>query len=295
MIGQEGLTETGDLLGTLRYLAPERLRGQVDHRSDLYSLGLTLYELLVLRPTFDETDREALTHQLTRSEPPRLERLDLPVPHDLATIVHKAIAREPADRYQTAAALASDLNRFLEDRPIAARRLGPLGVAWRWCRRNPAVASLLWLLALLLIGGTIGSSVAAYHYNLLAGSERTARQATNEALQVADRHATEAREVIGFFIDDMIGAATPENKLGRHVSVDEVLARADQAIEGKFPGQPLVEASIRRTLGIADQKIGRNDQAARHLSRASRPARCGSGPRSPGHPVPFERPRCGSA
>ncbi len=268
VVGQESLTDTGDLLGTLRYLAPERLRGQVDQRSDLYSLGLTLYELLALRPAFGETDRGALIQQLTRSEPPRLERLDPAVPRDLATIVHQAIAREPADRYQTAATLASDLNRFLEDRPIAARRLGPLGVAWRWCRRNPAVASLLWLLGLLLVGGTIGSSVAAYHYNRLARSERAVRQATHVALRVADRHATEAQEVIGFFIDDMIGAATPEKKLGRPVSVDEVLARADRAIEGKFPGQPLVEASIRRTLGIADQKIGRLDQAERHLSRA---------------------------
>jgi tetratricopeptide (TPR) repeat protein len=268
VIGQQGLTDTGELLGTLRYLAPERLRGRVDRRSDLYALGLTLYELLALRPAFGETDREALIQQLTRSEPPRLVRLDPAVPRDLATIVHKAMARDPADRYQTAGALAADLDRFLEDRPIAARRLGPLGVTWRWCRRNPAVAGLLWLLALLLVGGTIGSSVAAYWYNRLARSERAARQATHEALQLADRHATEAQEVIAFFIDDMIGAATPEKKLGRPVSVDEVLVRADRAIEGKFPGQPLVEASIRHTLGTADQKIGHYDQAERHLLRA---------------------------
>jgi serine/threonine protein kinase/Flp pilus assembly protein TadD len=264
----DDLTHSGDLVGTVRYMAPERFRGGADARSDVYSLGATLYEMLTLRPAFESNDRLELIERISRESPTRPRRHDPRIPRDLETVTQKAMAREPADRYPSAAALASDLNRFLEDRPIAARRLGPLGVCWRWCRRNPAVASLLWLLALLLVGGTIASSVAAYRYNQLARSERAARQATHEALRVADRHAMEAQEVIGFFIDDMIGAATPEKKLGRPVSVDEVLARADRAIEGKFPGQPLVEASIRQTLGEADQKLGRYDQAERHLTRA---------------------------
>ena len=139
----EDLTHTGDVVGTLRYLAPERLRGQSDPRGDVYSLGLTLYELLTLRPAFDAADRERLIQQVTQGEPPRPRQLDAGVPRDLETIVLKAIAREPGHRYATAAALAEDLQRFLEDRPIRARRVSWAGRLLRWGRRNKAVAALL--------------------------------------------------------------------------------------------------------------------------------------------------------
>ena len=112
------LTHTGDLLGTLRYMAPERIGGRGDARADIYGLGATLFELICGRPAFDETDRAALLHQLLHRVPPRPRQLDPRVPRDLETIVLKAMAREPAHRYTTAAELAEDLRRFLEDRPI---------------------------------------------------------------------------------------------------------------------------------------------------------------------------------
>jgi eukaryotic-like serine/threonine-protein kinase len=139
----EDLTGTGDVVGTLRYLAPERLRGQSDPRGDVYSLGLTMYELLTLRPAFDAADRERLIQQVTQGEPPRPRQLDPGVPRDLETIVLKAIAREPAQRYATASALGDDLQRFFEDRPIRARRISWAGRLLRWGRRNKAVAALL--------------------------------------------------------------------------------------------------------------------------------------------------------
>src|SRR5208283_3021955 len=86
----EDLTDTGDILGTLRYMAPERFRGHSDARSDIYGLGLTLYELLTLRPAFEETDRSRLIDLVTRAEPPHLLNLDPAIPRDLATIMHKA-------------------------------------------------------------------------------------------------------------------------------------------------------------------------------------------------------------
>ena len=133
----EDLTHTGDIVGTIRYMAPERFHGRCDARSDIYALGLTLYELLAKRPAFDESDRGKLIKQVTDTEPPRLRQLDRKLPRDLETIVHKAIEREPAHRYATAEELAEDLRRFLEDRPIAARPITAAERLWRWCRRNP--------------------------------------------------------------------------------------------------------------------------------------------------------------
>src|SRR5207253_1279838 len=110
--GAEALTETGDVVGTLRYLAPERFRGVSDARSDVYSLGLTLYELLALRPPFDDRDRVQLIQRVLHEEPPPPRRLDPRVPRDLETVVLKAGAKEPRQRYASAAALAEDLRRF---------------------------------------------------------------------------------------------------------------------------------------------------------------------------------------
>ncbi len=133
------LTATGDILGTLRYMAPERFRGTSDPRGDVYALGTTLYELLTLCPAFVGTDRESLIHRITQSEPTRPTRLDPEVPRDLETICLKAIDREPTHRYQTAGELAEDLRRFLEDRPIqapaprlASGRAGGAAATRRW-------------------------------------------------------------------------------------------------------------------------------------------------------------------
>lgn len=155
----DNVTTTGDIVGTLRYLAPERFKGQADVRGDLYALGLTLYELLTLRPAFDETDRHKLIAQVMHDQPPRPSQFEPTIPRDLETIVLKATAREPAQRYQTPAELAEDLQRFLDDRPIKARRQGPVQLAWRWCRRNPMPATLGGAIAALLLVIAVGSSV----------------------------------------------------------------------------------------------------------------------------------------
>jgi WD40 repeat protein/serine/threonine protein kinase len=152
----ENLTHTGDIIGTVRYLAPERFQGQSDIRGDLYSLGLTLYELLTLRPAFPETDRNQLVKQVLHDEPVRPRKLNPAVPRDLETIILKAIARDPAHRYQTPADMAEDLKRFIEDRPVRARRASEAEKFWRWCRRNPLPASLLAGMVLVFLAGFVG-------------------------------------------------------------------------------------------------------------------------------------------
>ncbi len=163
-----GLTQTGDILGTLRYMAPESFNGQADARSDLYSLGLTLYEMLVFRPAFDKTNRPALIEQVLHAEIPPLDQSGRDVPLDLRTIVHKALDRSPEHRYQTAHELADDLERFLNDEPIRARPLSAMERAARWSRRNKGLSLSLSSLAVLVLVTMVGSLIAAGYFRSLS-------------------------------------------------------------------------------------------------------------------------------
>jgi serine/threonine protein kinase len=190
----DDLTHTGDILGTIRYMAPERFEGKCDARSDVYSLGLTLYELVALRPAYQAADRHTLIERVLHEEPAPLGRLAPAVPRDLETIIAKATARDPAARYATAGALAEDLQRFVEDRPIRARRVSAAERTWRWCRRNKAVALLLGTIALSLVLGTL---VATYFAVRATRGERLADRKANEALanaRLARKEAQRARD-----------------------------------------------------------------------------------------------------
>jgi serine/threonine protein kinase/tetratricopeptide (TPR) repeat protein len=149
-----GLTRTGDLVGTLRYMSPEQVRGDgaaIDPRADVYALGVTLYELLTLRPAFDVRDRQELIRRILEDEPVAPRRINASIPRDLETIVLKAMAKEPSARYGSARELGDDLRRFLDDQPIRARRPGLLERTARWSRRHRAAvvtASALLLLTL---------------------------------------------------------------------------------------------------------------------------------------------------
>ena len=149
----EDLTHTGDIVGTIRYMAPERFHGRCDARSDTYALGLTLYEMVGLHPAFEQTGRQALIRQVMEEEPPRLRKLDPLIPRDLENVIQKAIARDPAARYATAADLAEDLSLFLDDKPVRARDIGALERSWKWARRRPAIASLLAVLVVAVLAG----------------------------------------------------------------------------------------------------------------------------------------------
>jgi WD40 repeat protein/serine/threonine protein kinase len=195
--GEEGLTLTGDVVGTLRYLAPERFAGLADIRGDIYSLGLTLYEMLVHRPAFTEIDRSKLIHQLTHEEPWPPRRWVPAIPRDLETVILKAIPRDPADRYQTAGALAADLRRFEEDHPVLARRVRAAERLWRWCKRNPSLASLATAVFVLLAAVAIVASVGyLWTKSALSQTEFHRLEAVRqrEAAVAAERKAEEEAE-----------------------------------------------------------------------------------------------------
>ena len=224
---QQDLTNSGDVLGTLRYIAPEQFDGAADARSDVYSLGLTLYEMLALRPAFDEADRHRLVNQVTTGTPPRLRSLDRTIPRDLETVVHKAIDREPELRYQTAGKLADDLERFLQDEPIRARRPPILQRIGKWTRRHRAVvvtAALCLALGTVLLAGTIGWAVR----------DQTAARAARQM-----RLATH----VEFILDDV-------DRLENNGKWPEALATAKRAEAALASGEgtPSVQKRVRTTL-----------------------------------------------
>jgi serine/threonine protein kinase len=193
----DNLTHTGDIVGTLRYMAPERFNGQGDLRSDIYSLGLTLYEMLTLRPAFDETDRNKLVRQVMHDEPVRPRKLNPGVPRDLETVVLKAIARDAAHRYQTPAELADDLKRFLEDRPVKARRISNAERFGRWSRRNPLMSGLAAAVVLALAGGTTASYLKYREAEAARAAEAARVTERDDALSQAKAALARESERVG--------------------------------------------------------------------------------------------------
>ncbi len=164
-------------------MAPERFQGRCDVRADIYSLGLTLYEVASLRPAYDGSERHKLMDRVLHEDPVRLRKVAPSVPRDLETIIHKAMAREPAERYAAPAALAEDLQRFLSDKPIRARHVTATERLFRWARRNPAMAALSAGLIVLLVGTAVASTLAAARFSSMADQERQTRREVQAALK----------------------------------------------------------------------------------------------------------------
>jgi WD40 repeat protein/serine/threonine protein kinase len=180
-----GLTVTGDFLGTPHYMAPERVtgrKGSADHRSDLFSLGVTLYELLTLEKPFRGDTAQEIMRQITSREPRPVRAIARQVPRDLETIVMRAMEKDPGRRYGSAIEMATDLKRFLELRPVLARPVGPVERTLRIVRRNPARATAALLAAVIMVGGPV-------LYGLF---ERSARQDVEQQRAVAETERARA-------------------------------------------------------------------------------------------------------
>jgi tetratricopeptide (TPR) repeat protein len=236
-----GLTATGDVLGTLRYMSPEQaLAGHapVDHRSDVYSLGVTLYEALTLEPAYPGADREELLRQIAAGEPRPPRRVDPAVPYDLETVILKAMNHEPQGRYATAQELADDLRRFLDGRPVRAARPTVGERVLRWLRRHrKAVAVAVAGLVLSLMG-------------MLAVSWHEQAR-TKEAWQKAEANAKERRRQ---------QQRAEENFRKALQGATQMLMELDEAPEAPSPeGERLRRALIQKGLQFFQKFIDEAD------------------------------------
>jgi WD40 repeat protein/predicted Ser/Thr protein kinase len=155
-----GQTGSGAIVGTPSYMAPEQARSnhrQIGPATDVYSLGAILYELLTGRPPFKAQNQLETLRQVLANEPVSLSRFDLKVPHDLETICLKCLCKEPNQRYRTALELADDLDHFLANEPIRARRTPAWERSWRWCKRNPGWAAAIALLFTIAVGASMSA------------------------------------------------------------------------------------------------------------------------------------------
>ncbi|HMC10938.1 MAG TPA: serine/threonine-protein kinase, partial [Pirellulaceae bacterium] len=202
------LTRTGDMLGTLRYMSPEQASGDrvvLDHRTDIYSLGITLFELLTLEPVITGDDPHTVLRRIVEDEPRPPRALDKHIPLELETIVLKSIAKSPAERYSTAGALADDLQRWLDDQPIHARRPTLVEHAARWSRRHwglvtaaaglLAVATLGLLLSTIMISMEHADTTAAYQ------REKQQRDMADRQRANAEENFRQARQAVDTFLE----------------------------------------------------------------------------------------------
>jgi eukaryotic-like serine/threonine-protein kinase len=204
--GDAGLTFTGEMLGTLRYASPEQVlarRGIVDHRSDIYSLGATLYELLTMRPPFDSRERNALVRQIADDEPALPRTLEPSIPVELETIVLKALRKEPADRYATAQEMADDLERFQGGRPILARPPSAAERLRNWSRRHPALVGTGVVALFLLTAASLVSTALIRREQ--RNAEAAYRREQKRALEAEARFRLARRAV-----DELIRASEEE-------------------------------------------------------------------------------------
>ncbi|MBI5851655.1 MAG: tetratricopeptide repeat protein [Planctomycetes bacterium] len=259
--GNARITRTGVQPGSVPYMSPEQIRGEtLDARSDVYSLGVTLYELLTLESPFLGATHETTRELVLRGEPRRLRATNTAIPSDAETVCLCAMSAEKVRRYASARDFAEDLANVLASRPIRARRMGPLARAQRFARRRPAAAVAI-ALAFLLFGVAPGVGW------LTVRAEMTR---TQEAKVAAERTIT----VLSGIFDSSNPFETDRSDMTARDALDAGFAR----IETELAEEPAVRAELAGVVGRAYYALGMNDRAARLLEDALAARRASSTP-----------------
>lgn len=263
--GAERLTRTGQQPGTLLYMSPEQVRGEpVDARADVYSLGVTLYELLTLHAPFAGASSQAIQSRILSGVAPRPREFNARVGRDAQAVCLTAMELDPARRYPSARAFAEDLSRALERRPVLARPPGAPLLAARWVARHPAW-SVGAALGLLLVGGVPGALYL--QQRALAGEIQGALDQAREAAD-QERAAREDAETTLNVMTNVLIAATPERTAGKPVTVESIVESA-AAAAAYLPDRPSVQGVYLRTLGEVFGRIGNQQRAIEMLERAA--------------------------
>ena len=260
-------TESGAMIGTLAYMSPEQLAGdsgEIDVRSDVYSLGAVAYELLSGRRLCElsGTSFPQAVLALQRAQETSFGTVGRDLPGDIGTVVLKALAAEPGRRYADAAALAADLRRYLQNEPIVARPPTTAYVLSKLASRHRVLVWSSACVLLVFVGGFVATALGL----IRATRAETALQASvTEA-----RSQTAIAEAINEFLnEDLLSAADPTRAESPDITMREVLERAAERIEGRFPEQPEVEAAVRLTLAQAFERLGLAGAAEPHWRRAA--------------------------
>jgi serine/threonine protein kinase len=263
-----GMTMTGDILGTLRYMSPEQAlakRVVVDHRSDIYSLGITLYELLTLRPAFTGDDRQELLRQIAFEDPQKVRRINARIPSDLDTIILKAIEKNPADRYATAEGLADDLRAAIDQRPIKAKPPNVLARTVKWSRRHQlAMLAGLIVLAMLTVGLSVGSVLIVRERNAAVTARNEATQHFQLARDAVDKLMTRVAE------EQLLNAPKMEHLRERLLT--DALNFYQQMLERDSDSPSLRHDIALAQLGMTDilSQLNRREEASAAQSEAVR-------------------------
>ena len=208
-------TQTGDLLGTPSYMSPEQAAGShrsVGEATDVYALGAILYEMLTGRPPFKAEQPLETLRQVISDEPVSPSRLRPRLPRDLETICLKCLHKEPARRYATAEAVADDLRRYLEGRPILARRSTAIERSWRWCKRNPVVAGAVGAVAAALLVTTVVAVLDADRQRYFATAQKKSNEEITRLAARADEQRTKADQARADAVADSYRALVGETQ-----------------------------------------------------------------------------------
>ncbi len=251
-------TDVGQLIGTLQYMSPEQCEGDphdIDTRSDVYALGVVFYQLLCGKLPYDVT-RLAM-HQATRAireqTPTKLSTMDKTLRGDVETIALKALEKERERRYQSAADFGQDIHRYLNNQVIQARPPSVLYQIRVFARRNKAVFASLAAVFIVLVAGIIVST------SLYVRAEHARAETTRER---------DTAQAVTKFLSDTLASVDPEQAQAREATVRELLDKAAGEIPNAFKDQPLVEASLRYTIGRTYVSLALYDAAESHLRAA---------------------------